>query len=61
MVVTDHASLSMSGGIIDPTTPVNPCDRVKLILGEEETEMVRARLTWLDQVQIVSHQHAWVY
>ena len=38
----DNALLSMSGGVIDPTTPVNPCDRVKFILGEEETGMVGA-------------------
>ena len=24
---------------MDPTTPVNPCDRVKFILGEEDTAM----------------------
>ena len=33
---TDHTPSSSRGGV-DPTTPVNPCDRVKFILGEDET------------------------
>jgi len=35
---TDHSPLSI-GGSIDSTTPINPCDRVKFILGEEEPVM----------------------
>jgi len=36
----DHSPSSL--GNIDPTTPVNPCDRVKFILGEDDTGMGRA-------------------
>ena len=34
---TDHVP-SFSVGA-DPTTPVNPCDRVKFILGEDESSI----------------------
>ena len=34
----DHSPLS-TGGAVDPIAPINPCDRVKFILGEEEPVM----------------------